>query len=424
MPVTIHDGNVTPGPVPGLVFTKEKHKILREACRAERNNCKELIQSSFDKGLEHEILPVSNGLVYTLRWAYSNHNHVVLRPDDFWNAIVTQFSFYVNAHAEELRGQFVAHEGKKELVVNYEGSTRYTVDWTDFTMRITHLLQENILDAELREWVLPAFSTTTSNDVAVASVVMMASMQKYFEYTGHMTCGLPSITLLGEKSDYELIYRRIEKLSTWGAEPTKFRNLLRPVFKRLIESFDDPTSDATIHFWSRVFKLHAYWSDSPEYSGWITAFCFWDEDGKCLYWEPAKHPTSETSEGPVNDPTSEEPEDEAKPRALYLDGVRYHKIDSDDVPSAVCSVPVKIIDNGPTYQAMMVAGSVGIACTSSGQTVVDESWVNGKKEKRSLVGLDTMQPQTGWFLFEREQGASRVQRKAGEYDSDDSGEVS
>jgi hypothetical protein len=58
---------------------------------------------------------------------------------------------------------------------------------------------------------MPAFSTTTSHDTDVASIVMMASMQKYFSYYScAFICGIPSVTLLGEKADYELILRRLE----------------------------------------------------------------------------------------------------------------------------------------------------------------------------------------------------------------------
>eukprot|EP01112_Ceratiomyxa_fruticulosa_P004269 TRINITY_DN1473_c0_g1_i4.p1 TRINITY_DN1473_c0_g1~~TRINITY_DN1473_c0_g1_i4.p1 ORF type:complete len:198 (+),score=45.84 TRINITY_DN1473_c0_g1_i4:235-828(+) len=33
--------------------------------------------------------------------AYANHHNLVIRPDDVWIAIMTQFSFYVNANSEE-----------------------------------------------------------------------------------------------------------------------------------------------------------------------------------------------------------------------------------------------------------------------------------------------------------------------------------
>lgn len=45
---------------------------------------------------------------------------------------------------------------------------------------------------------------------------------------------------------------------------------------------------------------------------------------------------------------------------LHLDGVSYHRVESDEVPPGHSFVPVKFDDNGDGFDAMMVAGSVGI----------------------------------------------------------------
>ena len=49
----------------------------------------------------------------------------------------------VNAHAEELRDRFVAHEGKKELVVRTAGS-RYTADFGNVARQMTELIDQNV----------------------------------------------------------------------------------------------------------------------------------------------------------------------------------------------------------------------------------------------------------------------------------------
>ena len=55
------------------------------------------------------------------------------------------------------------------------------------------------MDAELREWMITAFSTTEKKDMVVASVLMMGSMQKYFDFKCRIECGLPSYAAGGEK---------------------------------------------------------------------------------------------------------------------------------------------------------------------------------------------------------------------------------
>jgi Domain of unknown function (DUF4419) len=106
----------------------------------------------------------------------------------------------VNAHSEELRALFVAHEGQKNLAL-LSGGTRYTVDFGNLAKQMTKLLDENvskqrcwatlfiyeptclansfeqIADKELKEWILPDFSTTTENDTIVSSMLMMATLQ-------------------------------------------------------------------------------------------------------------------------------------------------------------------------------------------------------------------------------------------------------
>ncbi|KAL9008753.1 MAG: hypothetical protein Q9180_009471 [Flavoplaca navasiana] len=154
---------------------------------------------------------------------------------------------------------------------------------------------------------MPAFTTTTQTDVVVASILLMGLTQKYFDFKIKLRCGLPSVTLLGERSDWELILKRTEKLNEYGEEPMEFYKLLRPVISRYMN----------------VPKLE-------------------------------------------------------------LDGVAYHVIEADDIPSGYTSVPVKVDDNGHVFMAKMIAGSVG---TKS-------------------IGGNTIQPESGWWMFEDDKGQS------------------
>ena len=346
--------------------------LLDGACSKESAKCVELLQSSFDSKLDAAVKPSANGFLHGAMLAYNEHHHLKIRPEDVWFAIISQLSFYINGHAEELRGIFVAHTGKKELTVDL-GGDRYSVDFGAFAQRVSHLIEENVLDSELREWVMPAFSTSTQHDNVVAAILLMGVTQKYFSFTARMLCGLPSVTLLGQKKDWQLIYSRLDKLETFGAEPSQFCKLLRPVIPRFIGSFDEPTSNETISFWQHI--AHVYWMGSATkyYSGWITAFCFWREDGQCLYKVPGSEDFLENEMLPL----------------LKLDGVSYHRIDSDEVPPGYSSVPVKVNDNGDEFDAMMVAGSVGINCTSRGDELDEGS-----------VELDTVSAGTGWWIFE------------------------
>jgi len=228
-----------------------------------------------------------NGLVHTVIDAYNLHHALVLRPDDIWLCILTQFNIFVNSEgrAEQLRSVFVAHEGKKQLeIVLDDTQTVFTADYGDMAKRMTELIEDNIVDPSLRTWVMPSFTTTNDTDVVVASVIMMATLREYFIYSLRGGCGIPHVTLLGVKDDWEQIVRRIEKLKEYGPETTAWYHLLKPVVTRFAQSFDRGVADSAENrdFWNRIAHWQAGNSGPSYLSGWITAFCAFSDKGKWL----------------------------------------------------------------------------------------------------------------------------------------------
>jgi len=399
MPVTLQTGDLAPRPWRSNSISSARDLFARTS-RKEYNHSKRIIQSSFSNDFltSNNVSSSTNGLVYTIFHAWSGHHRLTLRPEDVWFAILSQLNFYINAHAEELRSFFVAHDGQKELET-IDFGTINTVDFGPIAEKMTHLIQKNVLDPELRTWIMPSFSTTTPSDRVVASILMMGALQKYFTYTMCLACGIPSVTLLGEKADWEMMVTKLDKIPQLGTEPSVFAELLRPTLKRFVQSFDTPQNSDVVDFWNR--NVHERGGSGPSYlSGWVTAFCFWDEDGKSLYREP------KTSNA-----------------GYELDGVRYHRVDTRHIPCGFASVPVKVDDNGTVYSTKMLAGSVGIHASSSGPILDDrlshdgtlsvEHNDDGKAIRRGFghtklneaIGapvLDSLQPVTGWFMYEVE----------------------
>jgi hypothetical protein len=56
-------------------------------------------------------------------------------------------------------------------------------DFGQMSRVMTTLMEEHIVDPDLRDWIIPDFSTTTVTDTTVASIAMMATMKEYFSYT-------------------------------------------------------------------------------------------------------------------------------------------------------------------------------------------------------------------------------------------------
>lgn len=69
---------------------------------------------------------------------------------------------------------------------------------------------------------------------------MMGLMQQYFDYTASIICGLPSVTLLGEKSDWEVLLAKLNRLPDFGEEPASYAAQLRPILSRFVQTFNTP----------------------------------------------------------------------------------------------------------------------------------------------------------------------------------------
>ncbi|KAI9566129.1 hypothetical protein HD554DRAFT_2174842 [Boletus coccyginus] len=364
--------------------------LLRAVARKQGQICGELLHSSFPPSSDalRNIIPQRNGFVHTVVEAYNRHRALIVRPDDVWIAILTQFSFFVNGNAEALRSVFVSHEGKKELVI-VSGGNRYTLDPAGMASQMTKLMQEHIIDKSLREWILPNFSTTTATDNATSAIVMMGTMKKYFSYKVYSMCGIPRVTLEGEKRDWEDILHRLERLKEYGVQTTAWYHLLRPILSHFVSAYDDPTSLKNLDFWNKVAHFNRGGSGPRYLSGWITAFCVFDEQGRWqgnTFNEHAKN---------VKDPLHLSGSQFAKTYLyptdvpyLALDGFPYPRIDSSDVPCGYIHVDVKLNDNGQLFDSMFVAGLIGSGISSTTKTKIS---CNGTR--------DTVRPILGWWYF-------------------------
>ncbi|KAL7918268.1 hypothetical protein ACQKWADRAFT_304580 [Trichoderma austrokoningii] len=342
---------------------------------------RKLLHDSFsdvDQNPERRVVPYGSGLIEGIIRAFQQDLHLVLRPDDIWLAITTQLSFYINAHAEELRHLFVTHEGRKQLIVDLKPQNMENLDVAYAADLFSQLIQGNVIDPALASWLLPNFSTTTSNDVSVAAMVMMATTKAYFEYIILVGCGFPSVTLLGEREDWVNLLERLPRLAKFGDEPEEWSKLLIKVVEKMIETYDYPDNQITKDFWMKAVHragVEASGRGLKSLSGWITAFCFWDGEGRKIYqFTDEKLPTFLFDD--------ETPEDRKR---LVIDDVVFPIIRADSVPKAVVEVPVKVIDASTMteYDTTMIAGSVGMIATTSEDEAV----------------YDTFQPQSGWWML-------------------------
>jgi hypothetical protein len=316
-----------------LRMVVEQSKAFKKAFEGSTSQPR-MIQSSTSDNIK--AVAGDHGLVSAIRVAYNQHHCLVLRPDDVWQAILTQFSFYVNANAEALRDSFVDFQGKKDLVINMPGGDLFSTNFAAFANRmVDEQITTNIKDPEVTKWLLPNFTTTKSEDRVAASVTIMSTLQAYFVYHCCTMCGIPKVTLEGTPNDWKQLRQKIDRLLQYdvvgkGAVMKKWHSLLAPVLDHFVASAEGRPE---LEFWDTVCS-HRGGGSGPSYlSGWVTVFSCFQADG--------------TWQGETN----------AK--------VKWPFIETGAIPVGAVSVPV-IVDG---LKTQMIAGQFGFEMTGNNDTV-------------------------------------------------------
>ncbi|KAE9388556.1 hypothetical protein BT96DRAFT_1025415 [Gymnopus androsaceus JB14] len=190
---------------------------------------------------------------------------------------------------------------------------------------------------------------------------MMATMKKYFTFGFTLECGIPQVTIEGTDEDWKLILARIEDLKNYGSQTTAWLNLLRPVISRFVSAFEAPDHPDNLEFWCKVASRESEGSGSACLSGWVNAFCVFDVDGAWLGRQPGQE-LKNLAPDPIyvyNLSGKRFVAEQVGDRNLVLDGVSYHRVDLENIPTTVAEVDVELDDNGTIFQTKMIAGLVG-----------------------------------------------------------------
>lgn len=331
--------------------SRKRPKAAAKGAKPAKPSKPVIIQSSGAGAAAATAQAAPYGLVSAVQTAYNEHHDLILRADDFWQAIVAQFSFYINGNAEALRDRFVDFQGKKTLTI-YAGGTLHTADFGRIAERmVDEQIVKNIKDPKVAAWLLPDFSTTTPQDRVAASVMVMSALQAYFSYRCCLMCGLPSVTLLGERADWVKLRAKVDGLLGFDLEAgrmKKWHALLAPITDQLLASFDGAPD---LNFWDRVCSHHGGGSGPSYLSGWITAFAVFTAEG---HWQGGTDQGAGSYGGFG-----------AREKTPWP----YPMIDTSDIPVGVVSVPLHVDDNGTPYDTTMFAGQFAFDVAKGGTGV-------------------------------------------------------
>ncbi|KAF5713785.1 hypothetical protein FMUND_7764 [Fusarium mundagurra] len=369
--------------------------LFSRSCPEEAENTASILASSFDDLSGRNVFPSSDGFVRGAVEAWAKHEHLILRPDEIWFEVLAQMNVYMSTHSEALRHLFVDHSGREKIKV--EGFS-----WDGIIGAFRGEIQSRVKTGWLLDWIKPGFSTSTAQDDVTATVLMMGLMQHFFEYEGMMVCGIPSVTLLGEREDWVKLGEKVEMLKEFGDEAAGFAERLRPIMKRFVGSWDVDSEDDGERrlFWEQIVRAKKTWSCGEgasewDVSGWITGFMYWDRDGKVRGVYEDWYDNWDDEDEEAGEKVEEVKKDEAKVEevemgifpndwSLTIDGQSYIPITLSDISIGYAKAPLTMKNypsEGVDTQAFLVAGNVGV------------------EKKNTPVGV-TAQPVSGWFVYE------------------------
>ena len=237
-------------------------------------------------------VPLLNGF-YT---AHCKHYPIRLKPDDIWLLIVQAFSNHLNANAEQLRKYFVNFEGKKNLLVQYDGINIKNISQKtleDFSVQINRQMIE-YLGEEILQILTSDFTTTDYDSLIISKLSIMGAFQKYFDYTmGDTICGIPYIILEGTAEDFQKIKEKAEKLSKY-----EFDWYISRIIPHIQKMIDAKNGKVDNDYFRNIIKRNEVkdnimWGCTPEdamisnINGWILDFFAYErtEDDKLIRFD-------------------------------------------------------------------------------------------------------------------------------------------
>ena len=349
-------------------------------------------ESQYLHGVSKETPPLltdgyQHGFLNAAVTAFAQHLPLSLAPDHFWLLVVQAISQHVGVHAEELRSRFVTHSGKEDIVIELPHFRLHEEnDWSEpvtmFADEIQKRCKPNVVDASV-----PQFSTTKDVETMASMMTLMKTTQHYFEYTMVTRCGIPTVTLEGEASDWGTLRQRTEtvirqlcldKFSTW------WLSFLLPILDKLEETarLAGAGSEVDVPFWENFVKRGSvFGSGGGTYiSGWINAFFPYTTRGKqneiCM--EPGWATTNWSDNFTQVDVGLTLASDRVKGAPL---GMR-----AENFPGSITRVPVKWLYLGDNIPLQFCAGFLGVSQTNL-----------------------TLRPEVGWMVLDDDDGHKHAQ---------------
>jgi Domain of unknown function (DUF4419) len=207
-------------------------------------------------------------LVEASHKAFDEHRPLVLSPDMIWLLIAQGVSLHVNANAEKLRSQFVNFNGRLMIEISRDQFIKDSRDndwqgvFSEFSSKIKDSMQPGIYDK-----LVTFFSTTGTIEKAANEIVLLETVQNYFDCVMHTMCGIPFVIQEGTAEDWQLISEKTEELADWFGLDW-WINEIAPIVAKMASSAAGKNEK---DFWKSWYHLNDR-SGGPYICGHISRF--------------------------------------------------------------------------------------------------------------------------------------------------------
>jgi len=157
-----------------------------------------------------------HGFITAATTAFDGHHPLAVRAQHFWLMILQATAVHVEQNAEEVRELWVAHEGKKELLVRCDefrlGAKNNWASVVDGKPDCFSAQIDLNVVAGVPEALSPNFTNTTPIENIALKITVMDITKSFFSFKCSTMCGFPFVIMEGSAEDWQLLRTNAELL--------------------------------------------------------------------------------------------------------------------------------------------------------------------------------------------------------------------
>jgi hypothetical protein len=196
-------------------------------------------------GSEKEIYApeegADTGLFASVLQAYKNHWVLRTSPDDWFFPVIRRIAQVVDDNALHPEVQRYLGRGQPVLGLKVNFNRGFEAMFQELSQQIT----KNLVTSEYAKVFEANFTTTSPNDRLVSQLILMSSVQKYFNFNTYIACGIPEVEMLGTEADWRALIQKLEDIKKvlapisgpLGNITDYFDQIVRPVYDKLLDTF-------------------------------------------------------------------------------------------------------------------------------------------------------------------------------------------